>query len=121
MLALAQSDAAPLITLRPYQTTCVERVLDAYQHKPKGGRALIVLPTGCGKTIVFTEIARRLGLNTLIIAHRTELLQQATDKFRMADPMAVIGQVGDGKYEWGAPITVAGILTISRPEHLKNL
>ncbi len=121
MLALAQSDAAPLITLRPYQTTCVERVLDAYQHKPKGGRALITLPTGCGKTLVFTEIARRLGLNTLIIAHRDELLEQAAESFRFFDPLAVIGQVGAGKHEWGAPITIASVLTISRPNHLQAL
>src|SRR6266487_2914285 len=121
MLVLAQSDAAPLITLRPYQTTCVERVLDAYQHKPKGGRALITLPAGCGKTLVFTEIARRLGLNTLIIAHRDELLEQAAESFRFFDPLAVIGQVGAGKHEWGAPITIASVLTISRPNHLQAL
>ncbi len=121
MLALTQYDAAPLITLRPYQETCVERVLDAYQCTPKGGRALLVLPTGGGKTLVFAEIARRLGLNTLIIAHRQELLQQAADKFRMIDPTAIIGQVGAGRHEWGAPITVASVQTISRPEHLKAL
>src|SRR5450755_280213 len=121
MLALTQHDAAPLITLRPYQETCVERVLDAYQRTPKGGRALLVLPTGGGKTLVFAETARRLGLNTLIIAHRQELLQQAADKFRMIDPTAIIGQVGAGRHEWGAPITVASVQTISRPEHLKAL
>jgi superfamily II DNA or RNA helicase len=121
MLALAQTDGPSLITLRPYQLTCVERAIEAFQLRPKGGRALIVLPTGCGKTVVFTEIARRLGLNTLVIAHRKELLKQAADEFRMTDPLAVIGQVGDGKYEWGAPITVANVRTISRPEHLKQL
>ncbi len=121
MLALAQHDVAPLITLRPYQQTCVERVLDAYQRRPKGGRALLVLPTGGGKTLVFAEIARRLGLITLIIAHRQELLQQAADKFRLIDPTAMIGQVGAGRHEWGAPITVASVQTISRPEHLKAL
>src|SRR5450755_3522393 len=121
MLALTQHDAAPLITLRPYQETCVERVLDTYQRTPKGGRALLVLPTGGGKTLVFAETARRLGLNTLIIAHRQELLQQAADKFHLVDPTAVIGQVGAGRHEWGAPITVASVQTISRPEHLKKL
>lgn len=96
-------------------------VLSTYQQRPQGGRALIVVPTGGGKTLMFTEVARRLGLTTLIIAHRQELLQQATDKFRLADPTAVVGQVGAGRHEWGAPITVASIQTISRPEHLKSL
>src|SRR6185437_912793 len=109
----------PQITLRDYQETCVQRVIDAYQRQPNGGSALIILPTGGGKTIVFTEIARRLGLITLIIAHREELLTQAADKFRMVDPSAIIGQVGAGRHEWGCPVTVASIQTISRPEHLK--
>lgn len=109
------------ITLRPYQETCVERVLTAYHQCPQGGKALLVLPTGGGKTIVFTEIARRLQLTTLIIAHRQELLQQAADKFRLVDPTAIIGQVGAGRHEYGAPITVASVQTMSRPEHLKAL
>ena len=120
MLAMTQTESAPLITLRPYQETCVECVVAAYQQNPKG-RAFLVIPTGGGKTIVFTETARRLGLNTLIIAHRQELLQQAADKFRLVDPTAVIGQVGAGRHEWGAPITVASVQTISRPEPLKKL
>ncbi len=118
---LATVPTTSTITLRPYQETCIEQVLTAYQARPKGGKALIVLPPGCGKTIVFTEIARCLGLTTLIIAHRQELLQQAADKFHMVDPMAVIGQVGAGRHEWGAPVTVASVQTISRPEHMKAL
>jgi superfamily II DNA or RNA helicase len=120
MLAVTQPDVAPLITLRPYQQTCVERVLAAYQQNPKG-RAFLVIPTGGGKTIVFTEIARRLKLTTLILAHRQELLEQATDKFHLVDPTAIIGQVGAGRHEWGTPITVASVQTISRPEHLGAL
>jgi superfamily II DNA or RNA helicase len=120
MLDAAALAPTPII-LRPYQRTCVERVLDAFQVRPKGGRALIVLPTGSGKTLVFAEVARRLGLTTLVVAHRRELLQQAADKFRLLDPTAIIGQVGAGLHEWGAPITVASVQTISRPEHLKAL
>lgn len=116
------TDGTPLISsikLRDYQETCVQRVLDAFHKQPHGGSALIVLATGGGKTVIFAEIARRLGLTTLIIAHREELLTQAADKFRMIDPTAIIGQVGAGRHEWGAPITVASIQTMSRPEHVK--
>src|SRR5438309_70427 len=114
MLHIPTMTDVPKIALRDYQTTCVERVLTAYHLQPSGGKALIVLPTGGGKTIVFAEISRRLGVNTLIIAHRHELLQQAADKFRLLDPTAIIGQVGAGRHEYGAPITVASIQTISR-------
>ena len=66
--------------LSPYQEACVQQVLTVYRREPRGGRALEVLPTGCGKTIVFSEITHRLRLVTLIVAHRQELLQQAADK-----------------------------------------
>ncbi len=118
--ALPQASAGTF-SLRPYQETCIERVLDAYQEHPIGGKVLVVLPTGGGKTVVFIEVARRLGLTTLIIAHRQELLQQAADKFHLVDPTAIIGQVGAGRHEWGAPITVASVQTISRPEHVQAL
>ncbi|GHO50947.1 DEAD/DEAH box helicase [Ktedonospora formicarum] len=122
MLSDLSPPSSPLsLMLRPYQEECVQQVLSVHQQRPKGGKALVVLPTGCGKTIVFTETARRLKVKTLVIAHRQELLQQAADKFRLVDPTAVIGQIGAGRHEWGAPITVASIQTISRPEHLKNL
>lgn len=113
--------ATPTITLRPYQETCIERVLAAYSQQPTGGKALIVLPTGGGKTIVFASIAHRLGLSTLIIAHRQELLQQAADKFHLIDPMVGIGQVGAGRHEYGYPVTVASVQTVSRPYHLEML
>jgi superfamily II DNA or RNA helicase len=111
----------PSLTLRPYQNDCIERVMSIYRQQPRGKKVLVVLPTGGGKTIVFTEIARQVGVNTLIIAHRQELLQQAADKFRLIDPTAVIGQVGAGRHEYGAPVTIASVQTISRPEHLKAL
>ena len=120
-LPLAKEDAIPAISLRLYQQLCIERVLDAYRARPKGGKALVVLPVGTGKTIVFAEVARRLHLNTLVIANSPELLKQAAEKFYLVNPDAIIGQVGDGRHEYGRPITVASIQTLSRPEHLKML
>lgn len=118
-MSIPSAEAPASIQLRPYQETCVQRVIDAYHKQTLGGRALIILPTGSGKTVTFAEISRRLNLTTLIIAHREELLAQAADKYRLIDPTAIIGQVGAGRHEWGAPITVASVQTISRPIHLK--
>src|SRR5260370_40628627 len=39
----------------------------------------------------------------------------------MIDALGIIGQVGAGRHEYGADITVASVQTISRPEHLKAL
>lgn len=78
-----------------------------------------------GKTVIFCHIiqllAERHSVNTLIIAHRDELLDQAADKYRMVKPHAVIGKVGSGRHEYGGEVTVASIATIQRPEHIKRL
>jgi superfamily II DNA or RNA helicase len=111
------------ITLFPDQQQALDAVLREYRAMPIGGKALVVAPTAWGKTIFFSFLARELGSdgNVLIIAHRDELLNQAREKYLMIDPTAIVGKVGGGAHEYGAPITVAGIDTISQPGHLKNL
>lgn len=50
-------------------------------------RTLLVLPTGTGKTIVFSKIIEELvkrGERVLVMAHRGELLEQAADKLATA-------------------------------------
>lgn len=67
--------------LRPYQSEAKEAI---FQEWDKGVlRTLLVLPTGCGKTIVFAKVTEdcvRRGDRVLILAHRGELLDQAADK-----------------------------------------
>ncbi len=67
--------------LRPYQTEAKNKVLTEWDTGVD--RTLLVLPTGCGKTIVFSSIIEekvRHGARVLILAHRGELLEQAADK-----------------------------------------
>lgn len=75
--------AAQRPELRPYQGEAVSAIFERWRA---GDRAtLLVLATGLGKTIVFSEIVRRgaeQGRRCLILAHRTELLEQAADKLR---------------------------------------
>ncbi len=71
--------------LRPYQ----EEARRAVERDWAGDflRTLLVLPTGCGKTIVFSKIVEdrvRQGDRCLILAHRGELLDQAADKLLKA-------------------------------------
>lgn len=70
--------------LRPYQQEAKESV---FQEWEKVDRTLLVLPTGCGKTIVFAKVTEdcvRQGKRVLILAHRGELLEQASDKIAKA-------------------------------------
>ena len=69
--------------LRPYQAEAKAAVFEQWD---KGAlKTLLVLPTGCGKTIVFAKVAEdcvRQGYRVLILAHRGELLEQAADKIK---------------------------------------
>lgn len=66
--------------LRPYQQEAKDCIFEQWESVDK---TLLVLPTGCGKTIVFAKVAEecvRRGKRVLIMAHRGELLEQASDK-----------------------------------------
>jgi superfamily II DNA or RNA helicase len=71
--------------LRPYQQEAKDAVFSEWE---KGiSKTLLVLPTGCGKTIVFAKVAEECvkeGNRVLILAHRGELLDQAADKIAKA-------------------------------------
>lgn len=69
--------------LRPYQQEAKEAIFEQWDNGIK--KTLLVLPTGCGKTIVFAKVTEdcvRRGNRVLILAHRGELLEQASDKIR---------------------------------------
>lgn len=60
--------------LRDYQITLLNGIL---QELNSGVRAILaVLPTGGGKTVVMSELARHLGWPSCEIAHRQELVGQ---------------------------------------------
>ncbi len=71
--------------LRPYQEKAKESIFSEWEKGIQ--RTLLVLPTGCGKTIVFAKVTEdcvRGGDRVLILAHRGELLEQAADKIYKA-------------------------------------
>ncbi len=67
--------------LRDYQQAARESIQNEWQNGKK--KTLLVLPTGCGKTIVFSKVIEdrvKKGERVLVLAHRGELLEQAADK-----------------------------------------
>lgn len=71
--------------LRPYQAEAISAIMKQWESGIN--RTLLVLPTGCGKTIVFCKLTEELvrkGERILILAHRGELLEQAADKLQKA-------------------------------------
>lgn len=67
--------------LRPYQENAKEEIFKEWDAGNR--KTLLVLPTGTGKTIVFSKVIEecvRRGQRVLVLAHRAELLDQAADK-----------------------------------------
>jgi superfamily II DNA or RNA helicase len=63
------------VRLRPYQEDAVAAVIGARREGIR--RMVLALPTGAGKTVVFSELIRRARHPALVLAHRDELIEQA--------------------------------------------
>ena len=73
------------MNLRPYQLQAKEAIQGEWNKGIK--KTLLVLPTGTGKTIVFSKLIEdcvREGERGLVLAHRGELLDQAADKLQQS-------------------------------------
>lgn len=104
---------------RPYQTECLESILD---RRANGiTRQLVSLPTGCGKTVVFAMAAKELQSRTLVIAHSEELITQAKKKFEVIWPDAPIGIVKAGSNQVDGQVVLASIQTAHRDARLREL
>lgn len=86
-------------SLRPYQSEAVRAIIDA---RKRGIRRMVVsLPTGAGKTVIFSELSRLARRQVLVLAHREELLEQAREKLQAA--LGDAGTVGIEQAERRAP------------------
>lgn len=69
--------------LYPYQEQAVETIFSRLVNLPPNANLLFQLPTGGGKTIIFSEIAKRyidqFRKKVLILTHRIELSRQTSD------------------------------------------
>ena len=65
-----------------YQVQAIDTILSRIQKFPEGYNLLYQLPTGGGKTVIFSELAKKYILETgkrvLILTHRIELLSQTS-------------------------------------------
>src|SRR5919106_352585 len=109
----------PTIALRPYQAEAIEAINLAETDGVT--RPLVALPTGTGKTVVFAHLIDQRPGRALVLAHRDELIRQAEDKLLLVNPDFQIGVVKAGENEIDAPVVVASVQTLSRPNRLEQL
>lgn len=107
---------------RRYQTEAMNAVLSEWEDGRR--RTLLVLPTGTGKTIVFSRIiAARVaaGDRVLVLAHRGELLEQAADKLRKTTGlMCAVEKAEESCLGSWFRVVVGSVQTIMRPQRLKS-
>lgn len=108
--------------LRPYQQQAREAVERDWAEGFR--RTLLVLPTGCGKTIVFSKIiedAVRKGQRCLILAHRGELLEQASDKLLTATGLrCAVEKAEESSLESWYRVTVGSVQSLQREKRLER-
>lgn len=109
--------AQDTIKLRNYQEESIQSVLSYIQNGHK--RLGLSLATGSGKTVIFTQLIGRLpsprpeATQTLILAHRRELVNQAAKHCRRAYPDKPIEiEMGDEHATGNADITVASVRSL---------
>lgn len=108
------------MTLRPYQQEAKDAIFREWDQGHS--KTLLVLPTGTGKTIVFsavTEECVRAGSRVLILAHRGELLDQAQDKLLKSTGLRCSVEKAEetSLHSWFR-VTVGSVQTLMREKRL---
>lgn len=111
--------------LRPYQQKAKKEIFESWDEVDN---VMLQMPTGTGKTRLFTSIisdinkyslTRKEPVKILIIAHRTELIDQIDDSLRKyAVPHSKISR--DKERDYKMPVIVASIQTITHPNNLND-
>ena len=91
-------DKPKIKELYPYQKEDIDKIFKKINSKPNGYNLCYQLPTGGGKTVVFSEIVRRYieeqNKKVLILTHRIELCNQTS---KMLEGFGVTSKVINSK------------------------
>ena len=121
------------IRLRDYQREAIDAVFQAWSDGMR--RPAIVLPTGAGKTVVFSALVKQFiaaqtpmvpigteyamppvwpetGKRVMILAHRDELVDQAIAKLRAVMPGVNVGKVKAKDNDVNADVMVCSVQTL---------
>lgn len=101
-----------MYTLRPYQNEAVQNTLKYFRVKKEP--AVIVLPTGAGKSLVIAELAKIAKGRVLVLAHVKELVEQNHAKYVSYGLEAGIYSAGLSKKETTQKVIFGSIQSVAR-------
>ncbi|MCE8016431.1 DEAD/DEAH box helicase [Halomonas sp. MCCC 1A17488] len=99
-------------SLRPYQHEAVRRVVTHFRHSDEP--AVVVLPTGSGKSLVIAELARLARGRVLVLAHVRELVEQNHAKYLAYGLEADIFSAGLGRKESARQVVFGSVQSVVR-------
>jgi len=97
--------------LRPYQQEAVDATLDHFRKSDEA--AVIVLPTGAGKSLVIAELARLAKRKILVLTHVKELVEQNHAKYESYGLTGGIFSAGLKRKESHHQVTFASVQSVS--------
>lgn len=101
-----------MFKLREYQQQAVNNVIRFFQKKKEP--AVIVLPTGAGKSLVIAELARIAKGRVLVLAHVKELVEQNYQKYKSYGLEAGIFSASLGKKDWDDKAIFGSVQSVAR-------
>ncbi|WP_406733223.1 DEAD/DEAH box helicase [Vibrio scophthalmi] len=101
-----------MYTLRPYQADSVKAVIHYFRKHTTP--AVIVLPTGAGKSLVIAELARLAKGRVLVMAHVKELVEQNHAKYEGYDLKGAVFSAGLGRKETDQQVVFASVQSVVR-------
>ena len=110
-----------MIHLRPYQNNAISDLRESFKNGHK--RIILALPTGSGKTVVFSEMVRlaaEKNTQTLILTDRIELFEQTFKAIQKHNLSIQIINANTKGIDERALITVAMVETLHRRDYMLN-
>ncbi|EFP94746.1 DEAD/DEAH box helicase [Vibrio caribbeanicus] len=101
-----------MYALRPYQADSVKAVIHYFRKHTTP--AVLVLPTGAGKSLVIAELARLAKGRVLVLAHVKELVEQNHQKYESYDLKGSIFSAGLGRKETEQQVVFASVQSVVR-------
>ncbi|TKF72823.1 DEAD/DEAH box helicase [Vibrio sp. F13] len=101
-----------MYTLRPYQADSVKSVIHYFRKHQTP--AVLVLPTGAGKSLVIAELARLAKGRVLVLAHVKELVEQNHEKYEGYGLKGSIFSAGLGRKETDQQVVFASVQSVVR-------